>query len=468
MWTIEHRLIEKVGWLQIDKRNAARRMNITVPEKMSKTIRVIRITDYLVFIALMILLVIIIITSSMANIQTDSIDYYAIMQGLTKNGGNTIVRNPHFVEQRSPGYPILSLLPYSITSFLIEPLVQAEEIVAPSTENSPVQPTTERMLIPSEPILFKDIFFKNIYIETQDSWLDWKIISSMLFTSYAFLFIGLIVTVKTLALGNESILGASLAPLVVVTSTVFMHNVVKTPAYATLTAFGISALFTYFFVKGYLTNKSAPQFLSGLFAGLLVLTRLETIVIATVVLISLVVLREFWFLKNYVLGALLAVVVLLIYNLSQFGNPFHLGILKGDINLISFDLRYIYTNLFHPQSGILFWSTLASVGIIGLFLDDKRYTRILGISSLALIALILVRIPVMYNCVGEGTRLIGGLPVMCPDNIEDALLLVRSDINRYITVLIPFSVLGLRALIAAVIKMLRQVAAKLFIPDRRC
>lgn len=428
-------------------------------EKTSKTNTVFRIIDYLAFAALMIFLVVIILSSSMANIQTDSIDYYAIMQRLTQNGANPIVRNLHFVEQRSPGYPILSLFPYHITSLLIEPLVQTEEVVTATglAQNSRLQPPTERILIPSKPILFKDIFFKNFYIETQDSWFEWKIIAPMLLASYTFLFVGLIVTVKTLDLRHNSILGASLVTLLVITSRVFMHNIVTTPAYATLTAFEISCLFTYFFVKGCLSNKSTPQFMSGLFVGLLVLTRLETVVIAAVVLISLVALREFGFLKNYILGALLAVAILLLYNFSQFGNPFHLGILRGDINLISFDLGYIYANLLHPQSGILFWSTLVSLGIIGLFLDENRYTKILGFSSIALIALFLVRVPAMYNCVGEGARIIGGLPVKCPDNMADALMLVRSDVNRYITVLIPFSVLGLRVLITLVPKLLSRL-----------
>lgn len=331
-------------------------MKNAVADKTSKTKAFFFIVDYSAFTALMIFLAMIIVSSGMANIQTDSIDYYAIVQRLTQYNGNPIVRNLHFVGLRSPGYPIISLIPYYINSFLIEPLVQIEEIATPSrlVQNSPEQPPTEQTLIPSEPTLFKDIFYKNFYNETQDSWFNWKIISSMLFTSYAFLFIGLIVTVKTLALDNRTTLGASLVPLVVVTSSVFMHNIVNTPAYATLTAFGISCLFAYFFVKGSLANKSAPQFLSGLFVGLLVLTRLETIVIATVVLISLVAIMEFGFLKNYVFGALSAVVVLLIYNFSQFGNPFHMGIFKGDINLIDFNLGYIYANLFHPQSGILF------------------------------------------------------------------------------------------------------------------
>ncbi|MCX6090984.1 MAG: hypothetical protein NTX88_11570 [Candidatus Atribacteria bacterium] len=427
-------------------------MNTTVAEKTSKINRVLRILDCLAFAALTICLGIIVISSSRANIQTDSIDYYAIVQRLTQNSGNPIVRNLHFVEQRSPGYPIVSLIPYYLISSLLEPFVQTEKIVT-SSDLAQVSPTTssptERMLLPGEPILFKDIFFKNFYIETQDSWFEWKIIASMLFTGYALLFIGLIFAVKSLALENKSFLGASLAPLVTITSVVFMHNIVNTPAYATLTAVGVSCLFGYFFVKGSLERKFAPQFLSGLFVGLLVLTRFETIVIATVVLVSLVVIREFGFLKNYVLGALVPTIILLLYNLSQFGNLFHLGLFKGDINLISLDLGYIYANLFNPQSGILFWSTLASLGIIGLFLDDKRHTKILGISSLALIALVLVRVPIMYNCVGEGTRLIGGLPITCPNNMAEMVTLIRFDANRYIIVLIPFSILGLRTLVVS-------------------
>jgi len=202
-------------------------------------------------------------------------------------------------------------------------------------------------------------------------------------------------------------------------------------------------------VKGSLEKKPAPQFLSGLFVGLLVLTRLETVVFASSVFVSLLVVREFRFLRDFVLGAWVAATILLLYNFSQYGNPFHLGILKGDINLISFDLGYIYANLFNPQSGILFWSTLASLGIIGLFMDGKRHTKILGIGSLVLIALVLIRVPIMYTCVGEGTKLIGGLPVTCPNNMAEMVNLIRFDANRYITVLIPFSVLGLRTLVVS-------------------
>jgi len=87
-------------------------MKTTVAEKMSKTNRVFRLIDCFGFTVLMIFLVIIVISSSRANIHHDSIDYYAIVQRLTQNSGNPIARNLHFVEQRSPGYPIISLIPY--------------------------------------------------------------------------------------------------------------------------------------------------------------------------------------------------------------------------------------------------------------------------------------------------------------------------------------------------------------------
>jgi len=413
-----------------------------------RRLKVLRWADFAICAAWMLMLGVMILTSGRANIQTDSIDYYAIVQRLTQDDQKPIVRNLHFLEQRSPGYPLLSLIPYHTTSVLVEPLVQTERIRPPSSpvRDGPDQRVTERALLPSDPLLFREVFFKDFYIESEDSWFEWKIISSMLITSYALLFLGLFFSVATLALDGDSILGASLAPLVVLTSSIFMHNIVNTPAYATLAAFGLSSIFTYFFVRGSLHNVSAAQILAGLFLGFLVLARLETVVILATLLILLILIKDYGFARNLVLGSLVAFVVLLLYNLSQFGTPIHLGILRGDINLIGLDTDYIYANLFNPRSGIVFWSTLATLGMAGLFLDGKRHTTLLGICSIALLALLLVRVPIMYNCIGEGMAEIGGLPVRCPANMADALTLVRFDANRYITVVIPFSILGLRGL----------------------
>jgi len=436
---------------------------ITNNEK--RKIKIIRIADFLVLGLLLVFLCSNIFFFSKANIQTDSVDYYSILQKLTDDSKNPIVGNLHFVEQRSPGYSIISMLPYYFISFAIEPFVETEQIVdkSPKLPGPPKQPKPEnngeynmnrppldkrlkRMGIPSMPLLAKDIFFKNIYLG-RGAWFEWKIIFALLLTSYILLFTGIIFSVKTLALRNKEIVGASLPLLVIFSSSIFMHNIINTPTYATLTAFGLSAVFCFFFVKSFEENSSISNFLAGVFLGLLVLTRLETLLIAGALCLFLILYKKPFFLRNLVLGGSLSLIILLLYNFSQFGTPLHFGILKGDINQLGFDLNYIFANLFNPKSGIIFWSPLIFIGLIGLFFSNKKYLKALGVASLVLIALYLVRIPVMYKCIGAGAVDIGGVLVTCPKTIEDALMLVRSDINRYITVLSPFAILGLQNLL---------------------
>jgi len=68
----------------------------------------------------------------------------------------------------------------------------------------------------------------------------------------------------------------------------------------------------------------------------------------------------------------------------------------------------------------------------------------LGISSLALLLVYLIRVPIMYQHVGSSPIDIGGILVTPPPSPDSMRDLVRSDINRYLTVLAPFVVLGLR------------------------
>ena len=148
----------------------------------------------------------------------------------------------------------------------------------------------------------------------------------------------------------------------VVTSMVFMHNLVNTPAYATLAVFGVSAFFAWCWVRGCQGGAAWSQALAGLLAGLLVLTRLEAVVIVAVLLAALALTRQWRFLRNFVLGGLPVLALLLLYNASQFGNALHAGILKGDMNVLTFDLSYVLATLVGPQSGILFGSMLTVLG----------------------------------------------------------------------------------------------------------
>jgi len=417
--------------------------------KGKQKIKVIRFADYVIFSLLLCLLLLIIFSSSRANIQSDSVDYYAILQRLTKSSDTPIARNLHFVEQRSPGYPIISLLPYHFISIAIGPFVITEKIVESSNREKliPLEGSeSEKMLFPDKPLLSKDIFFKNFYIEKEGSWFKWKTILALLLASYILLFSGIIFSIKTLTLGNEEITGVSLIMLTIFTSGVFMHNIVNTPVYATLVAFGMSSIFCYFFIRSFVQQDSLSQFLAGLFLGILVLTRLEAVIILGILFLFLLLTKERAYLKNFILGSFLSLLTLLLYNFSQFSTPFHFGILKGDINQFGFDFGYIYANTLNPKSGMIFGSPLISLGIVGLFFSNKRYLKALGVSSFILIGLLLVRVPVMYKYMGNGPIDIGGLLVTCPKSIEEALVLIRYDINRYIIILAPFAVLGIHSL----------------------
>lgn len=426
-------------------------------------VKIVRFADFVIFGLLLGLLCLIIFFSAKANIQSDSIDYYSILQRLTDSSKHPIVDNLHFVEQRSPGYSIISTLPYYITSFAIEPFVKTEEIVGARGQMPPGPPPggnerprpdssvsvqgSEEMSVPPEPLLARDVFFKNFYLERAGAWFEWKIILSLLLTSYVLLFLGIVFSLKTLALRNKTMIGASLPMLVIFTSTILLHNVVDTPAYATLAAFGLSSIFCFFFVKSFEETGFRSQLLAGLFLGFLVLIRLETALIAGSLCIFLIVSKKWRFLKYLVLGGSLPLAILLVYNYSQFGTLFHSGILRGDINQLGLDPSYIYANLFNPKSGILFFSFFTFLGLIGVFLGDRKPLKALGIASLVLIALLLVRVPIMYKNMGGGTLNIGGILVTSPRTMEEALMLVRSDANRYVTVLSPFAILGLQNLI---------------------
>ncbi len=405
--------------------------------------------DYALCAALLILLAVVIVTAGMANVQTDAIDYYAIVQRLAGSDSTPLVHNLPFLEQRSPGYPILTLIPYTVLSLVVEPFVQTVTVTPPSFPPEQVPPSpapvTEQTLIPATPLLFRELFFKDFYIAAENSWFRWKIIAAMLLTSYGLLFGGLLIMIKTLSLESRSVQGVSLAPLMVVTAPVLMHNIVQTPAYATLTALGISALFCYFFVKSSLTPTAGTQWLAGLCGGVLVLVRLETAVMVAVVTVALVILREWRWLHRWISGGLAAAVILLVYNATQFGTPWHVGILKGDINRLTLDGGYIFASLLNPQSGILIWSALISLGLLGLGVSTSRHAKILGLAALALMGLVLLRVPAMYDCVGQGIIVIGGLPITCPADRTAQLTLIRFDANRYVTVLVPFAVLGIRA-----------------------
>lgn len=299
-------------------------------------------------------------------------------------------------------------------------------------------------MIPPRPLLLKDVPFKDFYLPREGSWFQWKLVLALALTSYLFLFLGMVANARALRLKYRALPGYCLVPLAVFASPIFMRNVLDTPLYATLTAYGASALFAFFFLKGYASRRARDLLLAGSFLGLVVLTRLEVGVLAAALALLLIARREWGLVWRLALGASWALPAWIAYNLAVFGTPFHLAILRGDINLLMLNFRYIVDNLFHPASGLLFWSPLLVLGLVGLLSSRSAPLRILGVCSLALLAVYLVRVPVMYLHAGEGPIYIGGIPVTPPASSAGLHELVRGDINRYVTVLAPLAVLGLR------------------------
>ena len=98
------------------------------PDMKKSISRKLNTIDQILFFVFIGVLIVLIATSTKVNIATDSVDYYAILQSVTPEKEKPIVRNLHFVEQRSPGYSLISFIPYSLLSISVEPFVTTEKI----------------------------------------------------------------------------------------------------------------------------------------------------------------------------------------------------------------------------------------------------------------------------------------------------------------------------------------------------
>lgn len=447
----------------------------TKDNKLSVRKKVIGIIDQSLFIIGIAILFVLLFSSSRLNIRSDSVDYYAILQKLTPDNKEAIVENLHFADQRSPGYPILSLVPYFVLDWVVDPLVETEKVTdysqmmssgikshpprrsgmepppgsMPDGERSedtqrPEGMSSEFRMIPPVPVTMGNILFTDYYVPQMDSWFQWKIVFSLFLTSFIFLLIGIVSNVLLIKEYFKSYKGLFIIPLVLLISPVFLRNITDFPLYTTLTVYGLSSLFLYWFIKSNNSQKPMHAILSGLAFGFLVLTRLELVVLILPVFVFLFFPKNFNYLKNMILGGLLPMSILLIYNYNFYGSPLNFAILKGDINILTINFAFINENVFNPKSGVLFWTPVLLPGLLLLLFSRKRILIIAGVSAFTLLALYLLKIPIMYFHIGEGFMEIGGIPVHIPANEEQMRFLIRSDINRYITVLIPFALLGLR------------------------
>jgi len=417
-------------------------------KKMSIS-RSLNLLDHILFFLFIGVLIFLIATSTKVNIAADSVDYYAILQWITPEKEKPIVWNLHFAEQRSPGYSLLSIVPYSILSIFVEPFVNMDKVGEDGPPNFlPKVPRerigSEMMFLPPQPLLIKDLFFKDFYIPAEGSWYQWKLALSLLLTSFFFLFIGIWANAKVLKLYYPAAKYLFIIPATLVTAPIFMRNIFDFPLYATLTSYGLASLFLLFTCLSFRSNKARHIILSGLILGLLVLTRLELSILVILLIGYFLFTKKIRSFMLFSLGGLVVFLVLILYNLFLFEVPLHLGILRGDINIFGLNWQYIFENLIHPESGVLFWTPLLIPGLIFLITAKDSILKVIGLCSFVLIIFYMLRIPIMYYHIGQGIIDIGGIPVTAPETPTHMRELIRSDINRYLSVLIPFSIIGIR------------------------
>jgi hypothetical protein len=298
--------------------------------------------------------------------------------------------------------------------------------------------------MPPVPLRFLDVPFRDFSIPSQGSWYRWKLALALALTSYGFLFAGLAASAKALTWLAPSSPAYSLAVAVVLLSPGFLEAVIVRPLYATLAAYGLAALFALYFCTGYATGSTRRLVAAGVLLGLLVLTRLETGVLAGALLVFLASRKEWRVAGVLAAAAAPSALAWVGYNLLLFGRPVALGMLRGDINRVALDFGYIADSLIHPASGMVFWSPLVVLGVVGLVASQSMPLRLLGWSSLALIAVYLVRVPVMYGAAPGEVLDIGGLRVPVPDSPAAMHEMVRGDVNRYLVTIAPLGVIGLR------------------------
>jgi hypothetical protein len=240
----------------------------------------------------------------------------------------------------------------------------------------------------------------------------------------------------------------------------FMRSIFDLPLFATLTVYGLASLFLLFICLSFRSNKVWHIILSGLVLGLLVLTRLELSILAILLIGYFLFTKKIRFFVLFSLGGLVAFLALILYNLSLFGVPLHLGILRGDINIFGLNGQYIFNNLIHPESGVLFWTPLLIPGLVFLIISKDSILKVIGLSSFVLIIFYTLRMPIMYYYVGQGVIDIGGISVTAPETLTQMRGLTRFEINRYLCVLIPFSIIGVRIGIDKIYNLLRRNYAK--------
>jgi hypothetical protein len=207
--------------------------------------------------------------------------------------------------------------------------------------------------------------------------------------------------------------------LLAIGSPMVLYNATSYLLYSSLTALGLSSIALLLHRTS--ESRGSRLLACGAACGALLLIRYEMAIVPAAFVVAALVERrprEAW---AIVLGAAPFILLLLAYNSAVFGNPFAMSYEAEKLNEFTISPQRLAWYLWDLRSGLLVYSTLAVVSLLGLWRERNRvYLAI----PLVLLAIYLLRINPRTD-------------------VETAGL----DINRYFLVLIPYSSLGLGQLV---------------------
>jgi len=227
-------------------------------------------------------------------------------------------------------------------------------------------------------------------------------------------------------------------------------------------------------LKSDLRRKPAYLFLIGFLLGMAFLTEYTTaVIILPLGLYYLYILRERWSFRwirltifSPILGALIPVAILMVYNTLCFGNPFSIGyehlsnqfqesMSQGFLGISLPRLEVLFYLTFHPAHGLFWQSPVLLMAVVGFFFlwRDKRY-RLEGI--IVLIAFI------SYLLINAGYYLWWGGASFGPRHLIPMLLFLSIPLVLVPRRLVPLIII---LTVISIGQMFIPLAGRTLVPD---
>jgi len=249
---------------------------------------------------------------------------------------------------------------------------------------------------------------------------DWTVIWALALTTMFAVAGGLVAMMWTLAARAGPLF---VAPLLLVSSRVFMHNLVGTPLYPTGLAFGLAAGFVWLLLG--VAPSRLRVLAAGVVLGVLVLVRIEAVLFVPCAL----VLRRRDLVGVFLLGLVPAVVMQLGYDWLKFGSVWDFPTILAHANRIGLSWVWIRAGV----SSLAWVSPLFTLGLGALLVSGRGPLRVMAFASLAVVVLALVRLPTQIAISPE---------------------LAYFDVNRYVVLAYPAGALGLGLLWTGLVRRL--------------